>query len=266
MYAIDGAAGWSGITPESPLFDRLNALGLVQLHQDVDELRAAIAAARIDGAVITAATNDEARELKTVIRENRVRAGLVDDARTAEGADGLPIGAGDLIQTRRNDPHVGVANRQTWIVQQVDGDVSLWVRDAATGRIQHRTVHLPAAYVAEHTHLAYATTAYGVQGATAPESHTVLSDGLDAAGIYVGLTRSQDANLLHIVAADLDDAREQFTTALDRDRADRGLTAATARARDATSGLVAGGPIAEVNAARARLTEQVDSAAQPAHH
>jgi hypothetical protein len=32
---------------------------------------------------------------------------------------------------------VGVANRQTWIVRQVNGDGSMWVRDAATGRKQH---------------------------------------------------------------------------------------------------------------------------------
>ncbi|MFX7849860.1 hypothetical protein ABTK11_22390, partial [Acinetobacter baumannii] len=78
-------------------------LGLVQLHEDAEALRAAVAAERIDGAAITAATNDEARELNALIREDRVRAGLVDDARTIDGADGMSIGAGDLIQTRRND-------------------------------------------------------------------------------------------------------------------------------------------------------------------
>ncbi|MFX5785113.1 hypothetical protein ABTE36_21725, partial [Acinetobacter baumannii] len=85
------------------------------------------------------------------------------------------------------------------------------------------TVHLPAKYVAEHAHLAYVSTAYGVQGMTAPASHTVLSDALDAAGVYVGLTRGQEENRLHIVAANLGDAREQFVAALERDRADRGL-------------------------------------------
>lgn len=136
------------------LFDRLHALGLVRLHEDAEALRAAVAAQRIDGAAITAATNDEARELNTLIREDRVRAGAVDDARTIDGADGLSIGAGDLIQTRRNDSEAGVANRQTWIVQHVSGDGSLWVRDAASQRKQQRTVHLPAEYVAEHAHLA----------------------------------------------------------------------------------------------------------------
>lgn len=202
------------------LFDRLHALGMVVLHEDTETLRAAVTAERIDGAAITTATNDEARELNALVREDRVRAGLVDDARTVEGSDGLSIGRGDLIQTRRNDAEVGVANRQTWIVQHVGTDGDLWVRDAASDRKQQRTMHLPAEYVAEHAHLAYAATAYGVQGITAPESHTILSDALDAAGVYVGLTRGREANRLHVVAADLGDARGQLTAALERDRAD----------------------------------------------
>src|SRR5690606_7250678 len=92
------------------LFDRLHALGLVVLHEDAETLRAAVAAERIDGAAITAATNDEAHELNALIREDRVRAGLVDDARTVDGSDGLSIARGDLIQTRRNDSEMGVAN------------------------------------------------------------------------------------------------------------------------------------------------------------
>ncbi|WOF22570.1 helix-turn-helix transcriptional regulator [Microbacterium betulae] len=44
-------------------------------------------------------------------------------------------------------------------------------------------MRLPAEYVAEQAHLAYASTAYGVQGATVPASHTILSDALDAPGV-----------------------------------------------------------------------------------
>lgn len=246
------------------LFDRLHALGLVELHEDADALRAAVAADRIDGAAITAATNDEARELNALIREDRVRAGLVDDARIVEGSDGLSIGRGDLIQTRRNDAEVGVANRQTWTVQQIGDDGDLWMRDAASDRKGQRSVRLPAEYVAEHTHLAYASTAYGVQGMTAPESHTILSDALDAAGVYVGLTRGRETNRLHVVAADLGDAREQFTAALERDRADRGLREATERAKLAVTGITAYGLVAVVNAERARLRERIERAEKQA--
>ncbi|MFT4124434.1 MAG: hypothetical protein QM635_11455 [Microbacteriaceae bacterium] len=175
-------------------------------------------------------------------------------------ANGLSTGRGDLIQTRRNNSEVGVANRQTWIVQHVGTDGDLWVRDAASDRKLQRTMHLPAEYVAEHAHLAYAATAYGVQGITAPESHTILSDALDAAGVYVGLTRGREANRLHVVAADLGDAREQFTAALERDRADRGLREATERAKLAVAGIVADGPVREVNDERARLAERIEDA------
>ena len=51
--------------------------------------------------------------------------------------------------------------------------------------------------------VAYASTAYGVQGATVPASHAVLSDALDASGVYVGMTRGRLSNTAHLVAADV---------------------------------------------------------------
>ncbi len=109
-------------------------------------------------------------------------------------------------------------------------------------------------------HLSYASTAYGVQGATVNASHTVLSDALDAAGMYVGMTRGRNANRLHVAAANLDDARDQFIAALERDRADRGLTAATQAAREAVAGLAAEGPVKLVTAERARLARRIEHA------
>ena len=242
------------------LFDRLHFLGLVVLHEDSEAMWETIARDARDGDAITTATNDEARDLNERIRETRVRAGLVDDARTTTGSDGLSIGAGDVIQTRQNDSDVQVANRQTWTVQAVGQDGTVWAKENDTSRKRQRTVRLPVEYVAEHTHLAYASTAYGVQGATVPGSHTVLSDALDASGVYVGMTRGQETNRLHVVAADVDDAREQFVAALERDRADRGLVAATQAAHEAVTGLAADGPVRLVNAERARLTEQIERA------
>lgn len=185
---------------------------------------------------------------------------LGDDVHLTYGSDGLPIGSGDVIQTRRNDSELGVANRQTWTVRHVSDDGEVWARESGTGREHRRSVGLGADYVAEHTHLAYATTSYGVQSATTPAAHRLLSDALDGAGMYVGMTRGQHRNTLHVVAADLDEAREQFTTALQRDRADRGLADATRAARDAVSGLVPSGAVAFVNAERARLREWLEAA------
>ncbi|TAM70742.1 MAG: TrwC relaxase [Microbacteriaceae bacterium] len=246
------------------LFDRLHALGLVMLHESVEDMQETIAHSARDGDAITVATNDEAQQLNARIRDERVRAGVVDDRGTVTGSDGLSIGRGDVIQTRQNDADVQVANRQTWTVQSVGGDGTVWAKEAGSGRKRHRTVHLPAEYVAEHTHLGYASTAYGVQGATVTESHTVLSDALDASGVYVGMTRGREANRLHVVAVDLDDAREQFVAALERDRADRGLVAATQAARQAVAGLSVDGPVRVVSGERARLTEQIERAEREA--
>lgn len=206
------------------LFDRLHVLGLVVLHESTEAVQEAIARDARDGDAITTATNDEARELNERIRQEWVRAGLVDDHRTTTGSGGLSIGRGDVIQTRQNDSDVQVANRQTWTVQAVGRDGTVWAKENATGRKRQRTIRLAAKYVAEHTHLAYASTADGVQGATVPGSHTVLSD------------------------------------ALDRDRADRGLLAATQAAREAVAGLAADGSVRLVNAERARLTGQIKHA------
>lgn len=151
-----------------------------------------------------------------------------------------------------------MANRQIWTVQSIGTDGTVWATENANGRKQQRTVRLPSAYVTEYTHLAYASTAFGVQGATVPESHTVLSEVLDASGVYVGMTRARDTNRLHIVAADLDHAREQFVLALERDRVDRGLTAATQTAHEAVTGLTADGPVKVVNTERARLGELIE--------
>ncbi|MFC4244008.1 MobF family relaxase [Gryllotalpicola reticulitermitis] len=246
------------------IFNRLQALGLIRLHDDEDTLRDAIAGQHQDGVAVTVATNDEARELNERIRAQRVRDGAVDDTRIAFGSDGLPIGGGDLIQTRRNDAEIGVTNRQTFTVQHAGDDGTLWVTNSADRRKHHRTIRLPAEYVAEHSHLAYAATGYGAQGVTAPASHTILSEAMDAAGVYVGLTRGREANVLHLVAADAEDAREQFTTALVRDRSDRGLEKATQQAATAVAGLTDDGPVKTVNAERGRLVTLIEHADQHA--
>jgi hypothetical protein len=246
------------------LFDQLHALGLIELHDSTQAVQETIAQTARSGDAITTATNDEARELNARIRDRRVQQGAVGNTRTSTGNDGLPIGAGDVIQTRRNHSDLGVANRQSWTVQHVADDGAIWAKEVASERKQQRTVRLPAEYVAEYTHLAYAATAYGVQGATVAESHTVLSDALDAAGVYVGMTRGRAANRLHIIAADLDDAREQFANALERDRADRGLVNAIRAAKEAVKGLAADGPVRLVNTERARLAQRIEHAERQA--
>ena len=244
------------------LFDRLHGLGLVQLHTSDDsaheQIATATAAAIEAGTPVaaTVATNDEARDLNERVRNKLVAAGEVDDRATITGSDGLPVGVGDVIATRRNDSSLGVANRQVWTVQHVSSDGTLSVIEA--GDVHHRhSVTLPASYVNKHAHLAYAATGYGVQGVTTTTAHTLLSEALGAAGVYVGMTRGRDSNVLHVVADDLDEAREQFIDALQRDRADRGLQAATSGAQTAVVGLTAEGPVKVVNDERTRLVQAI---------
>jgi len=242
------------------VFDQLTALGLIHLHADADALQDHIAQHRNDGEAVTVATNDEAARLNAHIRDQRVRAGIVDDEATATGSDGLPIGRGDVIQSRKNDTGLGVANRQQWIVQHVETDGTLWAVEADSDRKRERSVRLPAAYATAHTHLAYASTAYGGQGVTAPQSHTTLSDAMSGAAVYVGMTRGKDKNRLHVIAENITEAREQFVAAVERDRADRGLADATERAAEAVRGLTADGPMRFVNAEIAALTRQAERA------
>ncbi|MCH6470398.1 MobF family relaxase [Sinomonas terrae] len=241
------------------VFDQLQALGLVRLHAG-DGMRVHVADAFRDDEAITVSSNDDARALNARIREERVNRGLIDDVVTVIGSDGLPIGRGDRVQTRRNDASLGVANRQTWIVQRTEADGALWVHEASHEHRAEQSVRLPAEYVSEHVHLCYATTAYGVQGSTVARSHTVLTDMTSAAAVYVGMTRGRKENLLHVVAESVADAREQFTQAMKRDRADRGLTDATTRAAEEITGLVDDGPVKLVNAEIAALAKQAQDA------
>lgn len=242
------------------VFDQLTALGLIHLHSDADALHDHIAQQRSDGEAVTVATNDEAAGLNARIRDHRIHAGAVDDEVTATGSDGLPIGRGDVIQTRKNDTALGVANRQQWKVQHVETDGTIWVVEEGNDRKREHSVRLPAAYVTAHTHLAYASTAYGVQGITAPTSHTILSDVMSGAAVYVGMTRGKDTNQLHVIAENTTDARELFIEAVERDRADRGLADATERAAEAVRGLTVDGPVKLVNTEIAALIRQAERA------
>ena len=248
------------------VFDQLAGMGLVTLHADDEQARKHIAEHAHNGEAITVATNDEAAELNERIRTGCIERGEVSDAVTTTGSDGLSIGAGDLIQTRKNDSDLGVANRQQWIAQQVTEDGTVYVREVGSGRKSPRTVVLPPEYVAEHAHLSYAATAYGVQGATVSASHTVLTDATSAAGVYVGMTRGREANRLHIVAKNMTAARSRFIEAMERDPADRGLDHAAQQAAETVRGLVPDGPVKLVTEELARLDQEAERAHQEAEH
>jgi thymidine kinase len=220
------------------IFDELVARGQVHIHTtETQAFQAMSEGGLADTAagrsvVMSVPTNDAATVLNGAVRDARLKAGLVTEGRTAIGSDGILIGRGDLVMTRRNDTDLGVANRDIYTVAQVHRDGGLVV----VGTDRRRRTLTPE-YVAEKVHLGYATTAHGNQGATVDTAHTLLTPGVDAAGVYVPMTRGRDTNTLHVVAVDQKDAREQFVEAMTREAGDRGLDAARKTLTAQTRGL-----------------------------
>lgn len=144
---------------------------------------------------IVTATNHEAAELNEAIQDQRIARGQIGTERIAVGRDEQRILEGDVVQTRRNDRAVGVENRAIWEVAHI-GRAALELRrmdDTSDLRVVSRD------YAADFVHLAYATTVHGIQGETTDCS--LVGPGVDAAGLYVGLTRGRRVNEVVVVAS-----------------------------------------------------------------
>jgi hypothetical protein len=130
---------------------------------------------------------------------------------------GEKIAVGDRIATRRNDPGLDVADRETWTVTNHHPDGSLTVTDAGAR-------NLPAGYVHQWVELAYATIVYGAQGETVHTAHLLVGERTGASSACVGMSRGRDHNTAHIVAETVADARRQWIEVFSCDRADLGPT------------------------------------------
>ena len=206
------------------VFDALLARGQIRVHvSDAARLEAlADAATHVSTAgaasIVIADTRAQVAALNATIRDRRVAVGLVSNLLVAGTAAGERLGVGDRVATRRNDTALQVVNRDQWTVTAVHGDGALTVTGAHGQRV------LPAAYVREQVELAYASTVHGAQGDTTSTAHVAVGEHTGAAAAYVGMTRGRQANTAHLVADDLEDAREQWVTVFARDRADLGPT------------------------------------------
>ncbi|MGY5883102.1 MobF family relaxase [Modestobacter lacusdianchii] len=249
------------------VFDALLTRGQIELHPDAaalqDTLAATAAASHAEGrpvaVVVVVDTRDQAAELNTAIRERLAAAGRVDDRQVVITGAGERIGAGDRIATRRNDRHLDVANRDTWTVTAVGRRGRLLVTPAVTptGTVPGNgsggvtpaglgTRVLPADYVTEHVELAYASTAHGVQGDTVTAAHVVIGEHTGASSAYVGMTRGRESNTAHLVAADADEARQQWLAVFARDRADLGPAHAAQLAATEAARYAPSRPLADV--------------------
>lgn len=194
----------------------LDADGHVVRVESADEARATMVDAWLNAQharmrrALVVGSNDEADAVNEAIQQRRVEAGQLQPKRVAFGQDGQRLLEGDVVQTRRNDTHAGVQNRATWIISRIRPDrVELQNVSDSTDRRR-----IPLDYVADHVHLAYATTVHGIQGETTDEC--IVGPDVDAAGLYVGLTRGRQHNHAIVIAASADTAREAIAATLAR--------------------------------------------------
>jgi hypothetical protein len=206
------------------VFDRLVERGQVVIHGSEAERSAALAFVGANGALVVADTREQVAILNATIRNERGNGG---SAAVITGSGDL-ISLGDRVATRRNDPTLGVTNRQIWTVVGLGDDGSLIVHSPD----MRRDRELPARYVNEHVELAYATTVHGAQGQTVEHAHVAISDTTGAAPAYVAMTRGRQANVAHLVAESVEDARKQWIDVFGRDRADLGPAHARQRVID----------------------------------
>ncbi len=248
-YADLSLAMRAGQNP-AEAFDALLARVDIQIHpSDTERVQALTTLSDVTDAnddvaqrprtLMVADTREQVAALNAAIRDHRQTDQKHDEAQAFTTAAGERIGVGDTITTRRNDRTLGVANRQTWTVTGIEaGGGSLGAQATATPRdrakvqVSRGERTLPAAYALRHVELAYARTVYGAQGGAVDRTHFVLGEQTGAASAYVAMTRDREANTAHLVAENVDEAREQWVGVFSRDRADLGPARAATKAAE----------------------------------
>lgn len=159
---------------------------------------------------LVSGTNAEADAINDAIQQRRVDQGELDARVAAWGIGQQRILVGDTVQTRRNDRLTGVENRAQWIVRGIRDEYLSLVSVSDSGELARVSIE----YAREHLQLAYASTVHGVQGDTADAS--VVGPDVDAAGLYVGLTRGRTHNVAIVVARTDAAARERLAESMQR--------------------------------------------------
>jgi len=219
----------SGERPDD-VFDQLVQRDQVVLYPDESARTAALADdAATTAALVVADTREQVADLNQAVRERLVTDGKVDDSRAIVTNDGERIGVGDRVATRRNASELGVANRDAWTVTAIGDNGALQL----AGKKGSRDV--PAGYARHDVELAYASTVYGAQGSTTRSAHHALGENTGAASAYVAMTRGRESNTVHLVAENLDDARQQWVLTFARNRADLGPAHAATLATEEAS-------------------------------
>jgi len=207
--------------------------------------------------------------------DDRVLAGEVDPD-GVRLAGGTTVGRGDWVVTRHNDrrlrpPGDGhVRNGALWQVTAAHHDGSLdVVALPRPGRTQPaadaRPLRLPAAYVAEHVELGYASTVHRAQGMTVEHCHVLVHPGMTRQALYVALSRGRASNHAYVTtdgidpscpqppaeAGDAPTGRQILEAVLATDGAELSATATLRHRQDAATSLATLVPIRSTLAAAA---------------
>jgi conjugative relaxase-like TrwC/TraI family protein len=238
--------------------DRIRA-GSLQAMTDAayDGWKADMTAGRVT--IMTAAATVSVTALSARARQDRVAAGQVEAAGIPL-RDGNLAGAGDWITTRSNNRRLATAGGRDWVkngdawqVTARHPDGSLTARRLGRGG----TARLPAAYVAAHVELLYATTTHRAQGATVDTAHPLVTEQMGRENLYVAATRARHRTTLYVVTHELPGADPDDN--LDRARNDPRMHAAleilTAILARETGGKSATETITDTLAAAGSLTE-----------
>jgi exodeoxyribonuclease V alpha subunit len=177
----------------------LDRRGLLATVSNADSARALMVddyfeAARSSRRVaLVCASNDEADAINEAIQHRRLEHGELAATRVAFGRHEQRLLEGDVVQTRLNDRRAGVDNRSLWTVTHIAPDSI----DLSSVTEVGVTRSISRDYAADHLHLAYASTVHGIQGETTDVS--VVGPGVDASGLYVGMTRGRLRNTAIVV-------------------------------------------------------------------
>jgi conjugative relaxase-like TrwC/TraI family protein len=201
-------------------------------HDMVDDALDAVTTARRSGrvAVLQAADNRTVRDLNARAQALAIQSGTVYPESAVTLHDGLTASSGDRIVARHNHrrlrtPDGHLRNGSLWDITRVLPDGAVLAQPATAGRptdprrdtdrrgehpgdtgdpSARGTIRLPAAYVAAHVELGYATSTARTQGITADETHTIAAPGMAHEDLYVAMTRGRHHNHTYVVLDDPD--------------------------------------------------------------
>jgi conjugative relaxase-like TrwC/TraI family protein len=181
-----------------------------RLRTAEDPIDAAVAAwdqhRRQGSTALMAAHNETVAELNFRCQQLRREAGELGFT-SIPGKGGGVVFVGDTVVTRVNDRRLGVMNREAWTITRINADGVALVNGDGAARVSQAWAH-------KNLELGYAATTHGRQGATLDHAITVhpVEHPLDRRGLYVGMTRGRETNL---VFTDHPDPIKTLAVALD---------------------------------------------------